>query len=110
MKIKQKEYYDQQTKEQKMLHTGETVQMFRDGKWKPAIVVEKLDEPRSYNVKTENGRLKHLLKTESDEDQTIELSDDKDETKIVHRKSEDVTNDEERIVEPKETKSDIRTR
>ena len=45
--------YDQHTKEQKMLRTGETVQMFRDGKWKPAIVVEKLNEPRSYNVKTE---------------------------------------------------------
>ena len=68
-----------------------------------------------YNVKTKKGSMhrrnrKHLLKTKSDEDQTIELSDNEDEAKIVHVKSEDVTNDEERIVEPEETKSEIRTR
>ena len=39
--------------------------MFRDGKWKPAIVVEKLNEPGSCNVKTVNGSMyrrnqKHL--------------------------------------------------
>ena len=49
--------------------------MFRDGKWKPAIV-ERLNEPRSYNVKTESGSMyirnqKYLLKTESNGDQTI---------------------------------------
>ena len=32
-KSKQKKYYDQHNKEQKMLLTGETVQMFRDEKW-----------------------------------------------------------------------------
>ena len=37
MKSKQWEYYDQQTKEQKMLLTIEKVQMFRDGKWKAAL-------------------------------------------------------------------------
>ena len=52
------------------------MQMFRDGKWKPAIDVEKLNEPRSYNVKTENRSMyrrnqKHLMKTESSEDQII---------------------------------------
>ena len=52
---------------------------------------------------------KHLLKTKSNEDQTTELSDDEDEAKIVHIKSNDVTN-EERIIEPQETKSEIRTR
>ena len=44
------------------------------------------------------------MKTESDEDQTIELSDDESEANIVHVKSKDVTNDEERILEPEETK------
>ena len=88
--------------------------MFRDRKWKPAIVLENLNEPRSYNVKMESGSMyrrnqKHLLETESDEDKTIELSDDEDEAKIVRIKSEDVTNDEERIVEPEDTKSEIRT-
>ena len=38
MKSKQREYYDQQTKEQKTLLTREKVQMFRDGKWKPALL------------------------------------------------------------------------
>ena len=47
-----------------MLHAEETVQMFRDGIWKLAIV-KKLNEPTSYNVKTENGSMyrtnpKHL--------------------------------------------------
>ena len=115
MKSKQKEHYNHHTKKQKMLHTGETMRMFRDGKWKPANDVEKLNEPRSYNVKTVSGSIykrnrKHLLKTESDEDQNIELSDDESEAKIVHVKSKDVTNDEERIVEPEETKSEIRAR
>ena len=64
-KKQQKKHYDQHTKGLKMLHTGETVQMFWDGKWKPAIVVEKLNEPGSYNVKTVNGSMyrrnqKHL--------------------------------------------------
>ena len=89
--------------------------MFRNGKWKPAIVVEKMNEPKRYNVKTENGSIyrrnwKHLLKIESDEDQTTELSHDEDEAKIVYIKSEDVTNDEEKIIKPKETISEIRTR
>ena len=39
---------------------------------------------------------KHLLKRETDEDQTIELSDDEDEAKIAQVKYEDVKNDEER--------------
>ena len=54
MKSKQKEYYDQHTKEQKMLHITETVWVFRVGKWTPATVIEKLNEQRSYNVKTGN--------------------------------------------------------
>ena len=84
--------------------------MFRYGKWKLAIFVEKLNNPRSYNVKTENGSMyrrnwKHLLKTESNADQPIELSDDEDEAKNVHV----VSNDEERIKDPEETKSEIKT-
>ena len=34
------------------------------------------------------------MKTESNEDQIIKLSDDEDEAKNVHAKSEDITNDE----------------
>ena len=55
--------------------------MFRDGKWKPATVVQKLSNPKSYIVKADNGRMyqrnrSKLLKTEIDEDQKIEISDD----------------------------------
>ena len=56
LKSKQKEYYDQHTKELKNLHNGENIQMFRDGKWKPATVVQKLSKPRSYIVKADNGQ------------------------------------------------------
>ena len=58
--------------------------MLRDGKWKPATVPEKADEPGSYILKTEKGRTyrqnrSHILKTEVDEDHVIEISDDEDE-------------------------------
>ena len=38
MKRKQKEYYYQHTEEQNILHTGETVVMFRDGKLKSLLL------------------------------------------------------------------------
>ena len=53
---KQSKYYDQHTKEIKELRSGEAVRMLRDGNWEPATVLEKADEPRSYILKTENGR------------------------------------------------------
>ena len=71
-KEKQSKYYDHCTKEMKELRFGEAVRMLRDGKWKPATVLEKSDEPRSYILKTDNGRTyrrnrSHILKTEVDE-------------------------------------------
>ena len=77
--------------------------MFRDGKWKPDSVVQKLSKPRSYTVKADNGRMyqrnrSKLLKTEIDEDQTIEVSDDDGEGEIINIKTEDesdMTNQEE---------------
>ena len=50
------------------------------------------------------------METKCTEDQTIELSDDEDEAKTMCIKSEDVRNDEERIVKLEETKSEISTR
>ena len=38
MKRKQKEYYYQHAEEQNILHTGETVLMFRDGKLKSLLL------------------------------------------------------------------------
>ena len=72
------------TQEMKELRSEEAVRMLRDGKWKPAIVLEKADEPRSYILKAENGRTyrrnrSHVLITEVGEDHMIEISDDDDE-------------------------------
>ena len=83
-KEKQSKYYDQHTKEKRELRSGEAVRMLRDGKWEPATVLEKADEPRSYTLKTENVSVytqnrSHILKTEVDKDQVIEISDDDDE-------------------------------
>ena len=71
-KEKQGKYYDQHTEEIKELRSGEAVRMLRDGNWEPATVLEKADEPRSYILKTENGRTyrrnrNHILKTEINE-------------------------------------------
>ena len=64
--------------------------MLRDGKWEPATLLEKTDEPRSYIVKTENRityrrNRSHILKTEVDEGHVIEISDDGNE-KIFQKK------------------------
>ena len=40
----------------KELRYGEAVRMLRDRKWELTTVLEKADEPRSYILKTENGR------------------------------------------------------
>ena len=71
-KEKQSKYYNQHIKEMKELRSGEAVGMLRDRKWEPATVLEKADEPRSYILKTENGRTyrrnrNHILKTEINE-------------------------------------------
>ena len=89
-KEKKSKCYDQHTKEMKKLRFGEAVRMLRDEKWEPATVLEKTDEPRSYILKTENGRTyrrnrSHILKTEVDEDHVIEISDDGNE-KIFQKK------------------------
>ena len=83
-KKKQCKYYDQHTKVRKDLRYGEVVRKLRDAKWIPATVLEKADEPRSYILKTQNGRTYrrnrgHILKIEVDEDDSIEISDNDDE-------------------------------
>ena len=62
----------------------EGVRMLRDGKWEPATVLEKSDEPASYILKTENRRMyrwsrSHILKTQADEDHMTETSNDDEE-------------------------------
>ena len=78
--------------------------MLRDGKWEPATVLEKSDEPGSYILRTENRRMyrwnrSHILKTEADEDHVTETSDDEE---------EEETSDENVTVQSDETFEDVK--
>ena len=80
------------------------VRMLRDGKWEPATVLEKSDEPGSYILRTENRRMyrwnrSHILKTEADEDHVTETSDDEE---------EEETSDENVTVQSDETFEDVK--
>ena len=84
----------------KELRYGENV----DGKWEPATVLEKPDEPRSYILKTENGRTYRWnrtqnLNTEVDEDPVIEISDDE---------IEEETSEENITVQSDDTLKDVK--
>uniref|UniRef100_A0A3Q1F5U6 Integrase catalytic domain-containing protein n=1 Tax=Acanthochromis polyacanthus TaxID=80966 RepID=A0A3Q1F5U6_9TELE len=65
---KQKKYYDQHAKPLPELHKGENVRMHFGDKWKPAVVLEKHIQPRSYVVSTSESRMlrrnrRHLRQT-----------------------------------------------
>ena len=99
-KERQKKYYDQHTKEMKELRYGENV----DGKWEPATVLEKPGKPRSYILKTENGRTYRWnrtqnLNTEVDEDPVIEISNDE---------IEEETSEENITVQSDDTLKDVK--
>ena len=66
--IKQKSYFDRQTQKLPDLRTGENVRIQKGDTWQPAVVVERHQLPRSFIVRTQDGRVyrrnrKHLLKT-----------------------------------------------
>lgn len=66
--LKQKSYYDRQTRQLPDLQAGENVRIQRGDTWQPAVVVNKHQQPRSFIVCTPDGRVyrrnrKHLLKT-----------------------------------------------
>ena len=103
-KERQKKYYDQHTKEMKdwiwKIGYGENV----DGKWEPATVLEKPGKPRSYILKTENGRTYRWnrtqnLNTEVDEDPVIEISNDE---------IEEETSEENITVQSDDTLKDVK--
>ena len=52
----QAKYYDQQSRPLKDLHIGEKVSMLDSKTYKPAVVMERCEEPRSFMVKTENDK------------------------------------------------------
>ncbi|XP_063611471.1 uncharacterized protein LOC134785119 [Penaeus indicus] len=51
----QKQYYDRGAKDQQAILPGQAVQDHITGRWTPATVFEKSQEPRSYIVETQNG-------------------------------------------------------
>ncbi|XP_037794447.1 uncharacterized protein K02A2.6-like [Penaeus monodon] len=53
----QKQYYDRGAKDQQILLPGQAVRVqdHITGRWTPATVIEKSQEPRSYIVETQNG-------------------------------------------------------
>lgn len=66
--MKQKIYYDRQTRLLPDLQTGENVRIQRGETWQPAVVVNRHQQPRSFIVRTPDGRVyrrnrKHLWKT-----------------------------------------------
>ena len=68
---KQKEYYDRGTRKLNDLKPGDRVRCWnqKDNMWKPAVVESESEQPRSYNIKTQQGsilrRNRQDLKTEA---------------------------------------------
>ena len=65
---KQKFYYDKGAKPLKPLESGDTIRYYKEKTWEPAVVVNRHDAPRSYNIEAESGsKLRrnrvHLRKT-----------------------------------------------
>lgn len=73
--IKQKKYYDRNTKSLQHLNPGDQIRVRQENTWQPGVVVDKAQEPRSYNIRTERGQClrrnrRDLLKT-SEKKETI---------------------------------------
>ena len=54
---KQALYYNQRAKHQKQLKAVQGVYVYQNKKWKEAVVEKKCAEPRSYIIKTQDGKI-----------------------------------------------------
>ena len=86
----QAKYYDRHSRPLKDLHIGEKVNMLDNKTWKPAVVMNRCEEPRSFIVKTENGKTfrrnrQHLRQTadRNETDDTILISDGEEEENYI---------------------------
>lgn len=52
----QKSYYDRQTRCLPELHRGEKVRIQKGHEWKPAVIIDRHKQPRSFIVQTPDGR------------------------------------------------------
>ncbi len=76
-KRKQKEYYDQHTKDLPTLKLGERIRIKDKSAWKPAIITQIHANPRSYIVRTTEGNLyrrnrRHIIRNHDDREDDTE--------------------------------------
>ncbi|KAA0714109.1 Retrovirus-related Pol polyprotein from transposon opus [Triplophysa tibetana] len=81
--LKQKMYYDKNTKQLPEISPGDKVRVQQGQIWNPATVLRKHDLPRSYVLRTSDGKIyrrnrKHLLKTKEQEFPSTNDKDDFD--------------------------------
>ena len=53
---KQKHYFDQHAKHLPTLEKGDRIRVQMDSHWKPGVVTEHAETPRSYRIRTDEGR------------------------------------------------------
>ena len=94
MKEKQAEYFNKGTRKLPSLMEGERIRVLKGKTWKTATVIKHNVEPRSYIIKTEDGKVlrrnrRHCLKTENpivetkeDDAEIIEISDDEEHNEV----------------------------
>ena len=82
----QAKYYNLHTKQLGDLNIGEEVRMLKNGQWRHAVVQNKCEEPRSFIIKTEDGKTfrrnwQHIRQTplNSTKVQPTVISDDENE-------------------------------
>ena len=94
---KQAFYYDQHAKCQKQLKEGQDVYVYQNEKWKEAVVEKKCAEPRSYIIKTQDGKIyrrnRNRLRPVQSEETSVEISDNEndnvdDENQVKNEKLE----------------------
>ena len=89
---RQGKYYNEHSRKSTKIHEGDRVRMLDRNKWEPARVISECDEPRSLNVKIENGNTyrrnrSHIIKTES-EGSEIYVNDSSDEETTVNNNAQ----------------------
>lgn len=114
--LKQKSYYDRQTRCLPDLHKGESVRVQRKDGWQPAVVLHKHEQPRSFVVQTPDGSTyrrnrKHLRKTRETECATPMADADIDiKPEVSHSNTQVKTEDEETADSKPQLEGDYFTR
>ena len=77
---KQDFYYNQHAECHKQIKEGQDVYVYQNETWKEAVVEKKCAEPRSYIMKTQDGKLyrrnRNRLRPVKSEETSVEISED----------------------------------